>query len=343
MRLRFQFLLGLALCAFSLSTAWAGDKEAVAPSWDREELSSLFARIQSAARAASVSAKDRALAIVAGTAYRVRIKSGDSTESYSKRILRKRKPEHPAVKKGQWLTALTHQFYRDLSGRCRLISRFERDRGRRRYFEDMAKQTAAVAKQLKGQLVFVVNGLDDSSEPLPAIGGVEPSELGVKAQVHGGGKVTVQRLDRITFENHQAPDGHPRTASGALRELYSSQKQYNTFAKTIGKYDRKQLENFGHMQLQLPVAYPAIYLNELTRAALEAGMHTIHLMTVTPRGELREVPLAIKTPKKKRRRRRRKKKSKKLVTVRCADDLSMTMCAKKIKQAASEGRIFYKL
>jgi hypothetical protein len=288
-----------------------------------------------------VAAKDQGIAKVAGIAYRTRIRAGDSTEVFSKRILRKRKPQHPSVKKGQWLTALTHQFYQDLSDRCRLVARFERDRGRRRYFEDMSKQTSAAAKHLKGQIVFVVDGLDDSSEPLPAIGGQEPTELGVQARVHGGGKVTIQRLDRVTFENNQPPDGHPRTKSGSLKELYSSQKQYNTFARTIGKYDRKQLANFGHMQLQLPAAYPAVYLNELTRAGLEAGMHTIHLKTMTRRGELREMALAIKAPKKKRGRRR--KKAKKLVTVRCEDELSMAKCAKKFKKAAKEGRIFYKL
>lgn len=325
----------LVALGVTLSAASAVAAAPKAPDWDRKELRGFFARIQNAARAPSVAAKDRAIAQVAGAAYRVPAKSGEGTEAYSKRILRTRAPDHPSVKQGQWLLALTRQLYLDLSKRCRLVSRFERKRRDRQFFEQMAAQTGQVAEQLAGQLELVVEGLDKATEPLPSVGGDPATERGVLAHVHDGGVVTIQRLDRARFVGHQPPEDHPRTGSGALKELYSSQKQFNTFAQTMGKYDRAHREAFGHVQLLLPAAYPAIYLNEVARGGLEAGMHTLHLKTMTKRGELRELRIALSKAAKKKRGRRKKVT---YVPVRCEDSLPMSKCARKLARARKKGQ-----
>lgn len=327
--------LGLVAAALVCATA----AEAKAPEWDRKELRTFFAQIQNAARAPSVAVKDRALAQVAGGAYRVPEKAGEPTETYAKRILRKRVPDHPSVKQGQWLTALTRQLYLDLSDRCRLVARFERDREDRRYFQGMSEQTKQVAAQLAGQLELVVEGLDEVTEPLPAVGGEPSEDRGVMARVHDGGVITVQRLDRVRFQGHRPPPDRPRTAKGALKEVFGAQKQFNAFAKTIGKYDGAHARAHGHVQVIVPASYPAIYLNEIVRGGVEAGMHTLHLKTMTKRGELRELRVALRAPDSHRRR----KKAPKLVPVSCEDAQPMSGCAKKLKHASLRGQPLYQV
>lgn len=340
MRLRLQLLLAVFVSA-GLTSAPALAKDDKGPAWTRDEVRRIFALLENAGRAPTVEAKDHSLVELSGSAYHVPPMSGESVEAYAKRILRRRVPHYPAVKSGQWLTALTHRLYLDLSERCRFVSRFETERDSRRYFEAMSQQTAAVAEQLQGQLVLVVAGLDEATEPLPAVGGAPSTEVGVKAKVHSGGVVTIQRLDRAKFVGHLPPEGHPRTKTGALKELYSSQKQFNQFAQTIGKYDRAHRETLGHVQLLLPASYPAIYLNEIARAGLEAGMHTIHLKTMTEEGELRELPLALVAPKSKRRRRGHKTKP--IVKKGCDDDMLMDKCAARLRHAMDEGTVLFEV
>ena|GEM_PF-3109456 len=338
MRLRLQLLLTSVIAAgLWAPPALAKDK---GPQWSRDEIRRIFAQIQNAARAPSVQAKDMGIAQTAGTAYKITAKPGENVEAYSKRILRSRRPDYPNVKKGQWLTALTQHLYKDLSKRCQFVARFETKRDSRRYFESMAQQTAQVAKQLESQLVLVVDGLEKGTEPLPAVGGAPSTEIGVQARVHSGGVVTVQRLDRVRFEGHQPPDDRPRTKTGALKELYSSQKQFNQFAQTIGKYDRAHRETIGHVQVLIPASYPAIYLNEITRAAVEAGMHTLHLKTMTKRGELRQLNLALNKQSSKKRRRSKKRRAK-YVKMTCDDQQLMSKCAARLKRAEDKGTVLF--
>ncbi|MCA9553362.1 MAG: hypothetical protein KC933_25215 [Myxococcales bacterium] len=317
-------------------------KAAKAPAWDRDELKQIFVRIQAAASAPTVEAKDRGLVDAAAAAYR-KTPSPASVEDMAKDVLRTRDPEHPAVQKGQWLTALTRRLYLDLSERCDLVSRFSNTRDDRRYFESMAQQTKAVAQQLGEGLVLVVEGLDVETEALPAVGGSAPTEQGVVAWVHNGGVVTIQKLDRVRFVDHRPPPEHARTTTGALREVYGAQKQFNTFAQTMGKYDSATRGQFGHVQVILPAAYPAIYLNEIVRGGVEAGMHTLHLKTMTPRGELRELVLGIGDAKVVKKKGRGKKKAavKPEVLVGCEDAVPMGDCARKLQHALEAGAARY--
>jgi len=47
------------------------------------------------------------------------------------------------------------------------------------------------------------------------------------------------------------------------------------------------------MRLIIPAASPALYLNELVRAGIEAEMTTFHLFTISKKNALSELPLAL--------------------------------------------------
>lgn len=316
-------------------------KGSSAPEWSSREVDQLLGLIQQAARTQPVAAKDAALAQAAGGAYRVAAKRGESTERYAKRILRKREPDHFNVKKGQWLTALTRRLYLDLSKRCRFLMRFETDRRKRQRLEQTSKDAARIAEMLAERLDVVIQGLEEATEPLPAVGGAPATEIGVVARVHSGGTITIQRLDRVRFEGHQPPDDRPRTKNGALKEVYGAQQQFNRFAQTIGKYDSAHRKQGGHVQVILPAAYPAIYLNEIVHGGQEAKMHTLHLKTMTPKGELRELVLDLRPDKKTRARKKRGAKT--AVVVTCADEMPMATCAKKLKHASLQGKVRYRI
>lgn len=309
------------------------DEPAGAPDWKKDEVKTLLGRVQAAARLPSVERKDAELARIAGAAYRVPPERDESTGQYAKRVLRRRDPQHPNVKKGQWLTALMRRFYADVAERAGLLARFELDRSDRQFLERMAGEAKKIANQLAGSLEMVVDGLEEGTEPLPAVGGEPPTKRGVLARVHSGGVLTVQRLDRARFEGHRPPEDHPRTKHGALKEVYSAHKQYQTSAIMFGKYDEDWRKNRGHVRALVPAAYPAIYLNEIARAAKEAGMHTLHLLTMEKRGDLRELPLALK--------KQRRKKKQKWFELSCPDRQPMGECAQRLKHGHLNGRVLY--
>ncbi len=327
-------LLGLAG-----STAQAKPKPVV-PEWNKGALRNFLTRVQVAGQNRNVQAKDNELVNVCGSAYNVRRQPGEPTEDYAKRILKKRSPEQAQVKEGQWLLALMQRFYADVSKRCDRLARFELDRRDRQYLENMGKQTREVSKQL-GQMVQVaVQGLEGFMESLPVSDGAEPQKIGAMVKVKGGGTIVIERMDRVHFKEHRPPSGAKRTTKGALKEVYSAQKQYNITAQMFMKYDKKWRKSRGHVQVLIPGQYPALYLNEIVKGSLEAGMHTLHLMTMSKQGELRELELALAKKKRKRRRRKRKKAT---VKVRCANDMSMQKCVQKVKHAASQGAPWFVL
>lgn len=308
-----------------------------APEWNKSTIKSLLGRIQVAARAQSVQAKDQELANVGGAAYGVERRTGESNEGYAKRVLRARDPQHPNVKEGQWLSALMRMFYEDVAARADRLARFETERGDRIYLERMAKEAKQVAGQIAGTLQMVVEGLEGFVEPLPIAPGDDPKPRGAMAMVRQG-KITIENLDRITFVGHQPPEGSPRTARGALREVYSAQKQYNVSAQMLGRYDKIWRRNRGHVRVVVPSGYPAIYLNEIVRGGIEGGMHTAHVMTMTKRGDLQELVLPLRRHEKKRKR---KKKGKKEVQVSCDDQSPMQECVRRIAHARTLGSPVY--
>jgi hypothetical protein len=304
-------------------------------SWDKPTVRQLIARVQAAARAQTIEAKDTELANVGGMAYAVARSQGESNEAYAKRVLRKRNPDHPNVKKGQWLLALMRTFYQDVSDRCAVLARFETARDDRVFFEKMAEETKGVAAQIAGTLQLTVEGLEGFVEPLPIVGeGLAPEPRGAMAMVHQQ-KITIENIDRITFSGHQPPEEATRTGRGSLREVFSAQKQYNVSAQLLGQYERKWRKNRGHVRVVIPSSYPAIYLNEIVRGGLEAEMHTLHLMTMTKRGELRELRLGMKWGLKPRK--------KKDLVVNCASDITMQQCVSRIVHAQSNGNAVYGL
>lgn len=313
------------------------------PEWSKSTLKTLLGRVQAAARAQTVQAKDEALANVGGEAYGVSRRTSESNEAYAKRVLRGREPDHPNVKQGQWLSALMRMFYEDVAARADRLARFETNRSDRIYLERMAKEAKQVAGQIAGTLQMVVEGLEGFVEPLPIASGEEPEPRGAMAMVHQG-KITIENLDRITFVRHQPPENAPRTARGALKEVYSAQKQYNVSAQMLGRYERKWRRNRGHVRVVVPAGYPAVYLNEIVRGGIEAGMKTAHVLTMTKRGDLQDlvVPLRrAKTHEGKKRQRKKGRRGKQEVQVSCEDQSSMQACARKIAHARTLGRAVY--
>lgn len=303
------------------------------PIWSKEELRSLFTRVRDAARLPTARARDEVIGAVAGAAYRVERRVSESLEAYARRTLRTREPHHPAVKQGQWLSALTRQFYADASERFARLAKFELSTADRRYLTRMADETGRYAAVIGQSLELIVEGLNGAVERLPAVGGDRPLRWGAVVRVHSGGTITVEKMDRIRFDGHRPPPDRARTSSGALRELFSAQRQYNVSAEMLGRYDRSWKRNKGHVQVILPAAYPAIYLNEIARAGKEAGMHTVHLMTMSKRGDLRQLLIRLK-PSVARRKTRLER-----VDVRCADEERAEFCAQRIRRATSRGDV----
>lgn len=325
------WLGGLASSAFAQSDTPRDTR----PRWSKDELKTLFTRVQGAARAPSVQAQNEAMGNIAGLAYRVERRASESLEAYARRTLRTREPDHPAVKKGQWLSALTRRFYLDASVRFAHLAKFELSGRDRRYLEKMAGETKRYAAIIAQSLELILEGLEGVVEPLPAVDGEPPERRGAMVRIHGGGKITIEGLDRVKFEDHQPPSERARTGKGALRELFSAQRQYNVSAEMLGRYDRAWKRNRGHVQVVLPAAYPALYLNEVVRGGKQAGMHTLHVMTMSKRGELRELRIRL-SPKK-----AWKKKKLEPTVVRCADEETAELCAKRIRHATVRGAAYF--
>lgn len=301
-----------------------------APLWSGPELATLFGRIGDAGRARSVEEKDSALANVGGFAYRVPRQGGESTDAYSKRMVKKRSPEHPNVKRDQWLVALVRQLYDDLGKRSESLARFERDRRQRAYFERMAMEAKGAADQLAKQLETVVEGIDGFVAPLPVAQGDPPVSYGAQATVKNGA-ITIDSMDRVHFEGDQVPANTTRTARGAIKELFAALKQYNVQAQMLGQYESIWRKNHGHLRAMIPASSPAIYLNELVRASIEAEMRTVHVMTMSPKGVLSELAVAVVKPKGKG------KKGEAAAEVKCPDAVTMQKCVEHLAESKSGG------
>lgn len=344
----------IALLALS-GVAEIGGGEA--PPWNREELRGFFVRVENAGRLGTVDAKDTELANVAGFAYRETRAAGESNDSYARRMTKKRDPSHARVKDRQWLSAVMRLFYDDASKRSDTLSRVARDRRDRVYFERMTVAAKAAADALAVNLEVSVEGLEGFMAPLPVVdGGVPPEPQGALAVVRGG-VIVIEQLDRVRFLHDAPPEDAQRTAGGALREVYASQKQYNVSAEMLGHYEATWRKNFGHVRVGIPAAAPAIYLNEIALGAKEAGMRTLHLLVFSssPKGtELRELTVALVPPPERPDRtkmssskangtktNRTKLKAGAAIEVHCSDDESMQRCAERLSRARASGPLLY--
>jgi hypothetical protein len=322
-------------------------ESAAAPTWAADEVRAIFSRSEMANTGLQGEAQSEELANTGGIAYRVPRDPNEGRDAYIKRVLKKRKPDHPNVKKDQWLTALWRQLYEDLSQRSDSLARIARDRKERAYFEQMAQQAKAAANALAGTLEITIEGLEGFFPPIPIADGEEPVTIGGQASVRGG-VVNIEGIDRARFPNDQIPEKAVRTTRGAIKELFSAMKQYNVSASMIGQYEGAWRKNKGHLRAIIPAAAPALYLNELARAGIEAEMTTIHLMTMSKKGALRELPLQIQKakPDKKKGKRPTKKAEPEaeMTEVSCADTLPMQRCAERITEARAGGApLKYKL
>ncbi len=335
MRLRFQ-LLHLTLI-FVPVTAGASE----APVWTAGEMKQLFALAQQSAQAPDVASREQILLHMAAQAYRFNAPADASRDRTAQKVLEKRVPGHPPVKAGQYLTALLGRFYADAAVRSEQLSRFERDPNDRKFFGQMAVEAKAAANHLQKQVQVVVEGFDDAMAPLPTYDGKPVTKLGATAIVNGD-KIAVEKLDRCSFVNDVPKETEARTAKGAIKELYSAFKQYNIQTQMFGSYDRKWRKSRGHVRVAVPAAKPSRYLNEIARAAAPAGMTTMHVMTMTKGGELREIAVSLGKASKKKRRRKKRKRAKKAVDVSCPDEIPMVECVRRIVHATTQGTPRYR-
>lgn len=306
---------------------------ATTPDWDAGEMRRLFARAEGASRTPSLAAQNQALLAMASAAYRASpLDLARDFDAAAQRVLRRRVPDHPNVKAGQWLTALIRQFYADAAQRCKVLGRFSTDRRDRAYFERMARQAQVAADTLARELRLEVEGLKGYASPLPVVDGDPPYKFVSQARVGPNGAINVDGMDRIKFVGHRPPPDAERTPEGALSKLQAAFVFFNRSATSLGKYDRQWAKKKGHVQAVVPARFPAVYLNEIARAAQAANMRRLHVMTMTKRGSLRELAVDLRAVK------RRKKKRAKQVEVTCADHISMAMCAQRIDYARQKGR-----
>lgn len=339
----------LALCVLGLVTlsprrslSTPGD----APAWGAAELRGLFLRITEAGRLPRTEDQDAALASVAGLAYRAPPRQGaEPVDAFAKRVLKIREPNHPTVKKGQWLSALMRALYEDASKRSDLLARFEKDRNDRNYFAQMAKETKTLADVLAKDLETSFEGVDGFVAPLAVASTCEALvSHGAQASVRDGA-ITIENLERVRFKQDAPPPDVIRTAQGAIREVFSAQKQYNISAEMLGMYEATWRKNRGQLRVMIPGAAPSIYLNELARGATEAGMHTLHVLVTSKGNELCELALRLvdsTTKGKKPKKRGAKSADAHVIDVHCPDDAPMQKCIDGIIASKREGPVRFR-
>lgn len=301
------------------------------PEWSVQDLQRLAAELSQVRNVQDPAARDLAFLQIAGRMYaEPPARTVDGPDAYARQILKRRSPDMYQVKEGQEIDALLARLYADVATRCRALGRFETDRHVRRFLQELERGAEAAVAATAPHLQFQVEGLEGFFEPLARSSGEPPSKLGALVKVHSGGVVTVEKLDRVRFENHQPPQGVRRT-DGAIHELMAAQKQYNISAELLGRYEPSWRRNRGHVQLAVPGNYPSRYLNEVVRSARLAGMHTLHVLVVDGRGELQEIPVKLQTL-------RPEKGSPTPVEVECEDAMAMQECVARIRHASLRGR-----
>lgn len=326
--------------------------EGQAPSWSDIELKEIFAAVSSA-MGMNAQVRDAQSLSIAGTAYRVPAQAGENPSQYAKRILKFRRPDHPNVQNNQWLMAVYAQFFADLAARADVYGRLSTNRGDSQFFTQKARESKQYADQLSRQLLVVVEGVEGFVGALPRVEGERPEHRGAQVTVRNG-KIAVENLDRVTWPGDMPPPDVTRTAHGAIKELYSALRQYDIGQRMIGHYEDQARMNSGHVRLFAPGVSPSVYLNEIARAAQEAEISALHLMTMNKQGELGQLLIPLNKPKpsknptaSKKSSAAKKPKPGKAGTgaapaaVSCADTLPLQKCAERIAEARAAGPIVF--
>jgi hypothetical protein len=274
-----------------------------------------------------VAAKDAALIAAVARAYGAEPAPSEGVDARARRVLRARDPRHPAVEDGSWLVALMRRFYLDVAARADRLARLEQDRHRRRWLEARGAEAQAAADTLGRELRVELDGIEGAVALPPRVGGDPPTRRGAKAELVGG-RLVIERLPRADFRS--GPPEGPRTRGGALREVYSALRQYDTTARMLGRYDASWRKKRGHVQVILPAVAPALVLDEIARAAREANARVLHLVTLDGDGEVRELPLHLRGAGEEAKR------------VTCDREAQMDACAERLAHAHAQGRVVYR-
>jgi hypothetical protein len=307
------------------------------PQWSAPEMKQFIARLAPISREADPKKWDELVADLVGTAYRQPRAAAESADLWARRTLKKQIPDHPNVKAGLWPLAALRMFYDDASKRCDLLSRFERDRNERQYFDQYAKGMKEQAEALAKDVQTSIEGLEGYMAPLANVPACdEPEKYGVEATVRKG-VVTIENIDRTKFVDDQPPAEAPRTARGALREVYSSFWNYNKSMSMLGMYNASSARNRGNVRLMVPGASPAIYINEIANGAIEGEMRLLRVMALKNGKDLCEVrvPLEAEKPKKKN------KKAPETTPVKCKSDVTVERCLQHIVESKKSGPIIF--
>jgi hypothetical protein len=311
--------------------------EGEVPAWDRAELVSLFQRAEQISTIPSPADRDNELGRVISAAYRLPPNVGESLDTYSRRLTKHREPGHPEIKTGQWLLAAARLFYGDTGQRADTLSRLEVEPRARAYLEQKAREAKGAAATIGSQLVVAVQTGQGFVAPLPVAEGLPPevSTFGCEIIVRAG-KIEVNGLERVSFVDDRPPPDAPRTGQGSLRELASSQKEWNLRANMMGMIDPAMKKGQKLARVWAPGAGPAVYVNEILRAAREAQMRTVFLMVSDKAtGKLRELPLHVTAPAAKKTKKGQKPPLPQ--PARCRDEELLQRCVERLVEASAQG------
>jgi len=304
-----------------------------APEWSASEVRGLYDAAVSAIQQPNPQVRDEGVANAAGNAYKVPRRGGESVDGYARRVLKHRDPSHPEVRSGLWIAALAARFYEDLGRRATIVARFETERRARLGLEQAAKEALAAAASIAPDLEVKVEGLEGFIAPLPRAPGVEAALYGARAVVRGM-TISIEDMDRATFEGDAPRASAERTGTGALRDLYSAFKQFDLHSEMFARVEPQKKKDVGKVRVFVPAARTGGYFNEIARAAQEAKYRELYLMVLGPQtGGLRTIPIALsKAPLP------RAKKKEGWVEVRCREDEGMQACVDRIATFLGEGK-----
>ncbi|MEE2900781.1 MAG: hypothetical protein VYC39_00545 [Myxococcota bacterium] len=302
----------------------------VAPDWNAATVRSHIQQAQFAAQQQDPKARDEGLLRLAAQAYKVERLPSESVQLFAKRVLRTRDPKHHAVKKDQWLLALANRLYADFSTRCKNLARNQQRKRDRAWFAENAKAFDGYARTIAGMLRLKVPGVEAEIEPLALARGLTSRVVGIEVTVLGDG-ISIEQNRRISFPENQPPPDANRSARGSLMSLLNSLKQHQIFGKLMAKSKRKKNPNLGKVRLFVPQKKPALYLNELLRAAKEAKYKIAYVMTFMPKTrKLAHIPVMLRKPTRKERKRFKIKKA------QCRDEETMQSCAEYLADQIAE-------
>ncbi|MBI4819554.1 MAG: hypothetical protein HY791_24995 [Deltaproteobacteria bacterium] len=300
------------------------------PSWSEDALEGYFRRSEAAQGLAGPQQLDE-LTGIAGMAYAIPRNPGEGTEGYARRILKTVEPSHPEVAGGYWVKALIARFYRDAGERAERLSRFSTHRTQRVYLEKKGAQAKAAAQEIAAGLRVPVDGVEGGMEPLPVADAEPITTWGATVAVMST-ELVVEGSSRATLVNGAVSPETPRTTNGTLREVKAALDFFQRTAATMGLIDPMKKKGNGIFRIFIPGRSTAELLNEVVKAAIEAKMHTLLIMTTNKAGKLNQITAPLnKAPA--------KKKSPATTDVKCRSDVAMQACVEWILEQKKVGPI----